>query len=67
MVVMCGPHRVGAMGMSTARQLASYGVATIVYQSEPILYHPESAREYLLYKLTGNKVADNIQGNLNIT
>lgn len=60
-VVMCGPHRIGAMGMSTARQLASYGVATIVYQSEPILYHPESAREYLLYKLTGNKVADNIQ------
>lgn len=60
-VVMCGPHRIGAMGMSAARQLASYGVITIVYQSEPLLYHPESARECLLYKLTGNKITDNIQ------
>ncbi|EFA06064.2 Enhancer of mRNA-decapping protein 3-like Protein [Tribolium castaneum] len=53
-VVLCGPHKQGAMGINAARQLASHGVHTIVYvvSSEVAVIKKELA----LYVLTKNPV-----------
>ncbi|KAL1513148.1 hypothetical protein ABEB36_002602 [Hypothenemus hampei] len=52
-VVLCGPHKQGAVGINAARQLASHGVRTIVYcvslEAIPL------KKELSLYMLTKNR------------
>lgn len=52
-VVLCGPHKQGAAGINTARQLTSHGVRTIVYCTS--LEAPDIKKELSLYMLTRNK------------
>ncbi|XP_023017096.1 enhancer of mRNA-decapping protein 3 [Leptinotarsa decemlineata] len=57
-VVLCGPHRQGAMGVNTARQLASHGVETIVYTVS--MDAPIMKKEVSLYMLTKNRVLNQV-------
>ncbi|XP_050306148.1 enhancer of mRNA-decapping protein 3 isoform X2 [Anthonomus grandis grandis] len=52
-LVLCGPHRQGAAGVNTARQLASHGVRTIVYCAS--LDAVALKKELSLYMLTRNR------------
>ncbi|XP_075215897.1 enhancer of mRNA-decapping protein 3 [Lycorma delicatula] len=60
-VIMCGSNRPGAMGLSTARQLAAHGVSTLVYLMDLIHFTTQVSQELSLYKLTGQKFTSNIQ------
>lgn len=51
-VILCGPNRQGAMGVNAARQLASHGVQTIVYNASKD--NPMVKTEIALYKLSNN-------------
>ncbi|XP_060536222.1 enhancer of mRNA-decapping protein 3 isoform X2 [Cylas formicarius] len=57
-VVLCGPHKAGAVGLNTARQLASHGVRLVVYcvtmDATPL------KRELTLYSLTHNRILSNV-------
>ncbi|KAL3288298.1 hypothetical protein HHI36_002746 [Cryptolaemus montrouzieri] len=57
-VVLCGPNRQGAMGINTARQLASHGVRTIVYWIPTS--NKDVERELSLFQLTKCPVVTNI-------
>lgn len=57
-VLLCGPHKQGAIGVNTARQLASHGVETIVFtvsMDAAIL-----KKEISLYMLTKNRILNNV-------
>lgn len=64
-VILCGPHKQGAMGINAARQLASHGVNTILYviPSELEIFKKELA----LYKLTKNKIVSSVSGLPHVT
>ncbi|KAG5896748.1 hypothetical protein JTB14_031728 [Gonioctena quinquepunctata] len=57
-VVLCGPHKQGAVGVNTARQLASHGVQTIVYTVS--MDAPIIKKEISLYMLTKNRVLNHV-------
>ncbi|XP_050500328.1 enhancer of mRNA-decapping protein 3 [Diabrotica virgifera virgifera] len=57
-VVLCGPHKQGAIGVNTARQLASHGVQTIVFTVS--MDAPIIKKELSLYMLTKNRVLNNV-------
>ncbi|GLV43422.1 Enhancer of decapping 3 [Carabus blaptoides fortunei] len=62
-VVLCGGHRQGAIGVNTARQLAGHGVNTVVYTSVPSPeQHTALRTEYNLYKHTKNKCTHIVSG-----
>lgn len=62
-VVLCGGHRQGAIGVNTARQLAGHGVNTVVYTSVPAPeQHTALRAEYNLYKHTKNKWTHIVSG-----
>lgn len=61
-MVLCGSHRPGAMGLNTARQFAAQGVSTIVYLRDVGHMTTQVSQELSLYKLTGQKFTNNIQG-----
>ncbi|XP_066144739.1 enhancer of mRNA-decapping protein 3 isoform X2 [Euwallacea fornicatus] len=52
-VVLCGPHKQGAAGINTARQLTSHGVRTIVFCVS--LESGTIKKELSLYMLTRNR------------
>nr|XP_018910455.1 PREDICTED: enhancer of mRNA-decapping protein 3-like [Bemisia tabaci] len=53
-VVMCGSHRPGAIGINCARQLAAHGFNVFVYLMEPSKFLMPVAHELALYRLTNN-------------
>ncbi|XP_054278956.1 enhancer of mRNA-decapping protein 3-like [Macrosteles quadrilineatus] len=59
-VVLAGSHRPGALAVNSARQLATQGVDTMVFLSHPTLYDENVNRELNLYRLTGQKITDNV-------
>nr|CAD7399140.1 unnamed protein product [Timema cristinae] len=55
-VVLCGSHRQGAVGVNCARQLASHGVNTVVFLLSPHRLSLQIKHELSLYRLTNNKL-----------
>ncbi|CAH0391462.1 unnamed protein product [Bemisia tabaci] len=53
-VVMCGSHRQGAIGINCARQLTAHGLNVFVYLMEPSKFISQVAHELALYRLTNN-------------
>ncbi|CAG9862579.1 unnamed protein product [Phyllotreta striolata] len=64
-VVLCGPHKQGAAGVNTARQLASHGVQTVVYTTS--MDAPILKKELALYMLTKNRLLSNINDLPNVS
>ncbi|RZF41459.1 hypothetical protein LSTR_LSTR000173 [Laodelphax striatellus] len=60
-VVMCGCNRAGAMGLNTARQLASHGVDTVVHLNREFLATHVVSQEFSLYHLTGQKSTTRVE------
>ncbi|XP_071445999.1 enhancer of mRNA-decapping protein 3 isoform X2 [Hetaerina americana] len=63
-VALCGAHRQGAAGINCARQLASHGVRTLVYVSDPQRLPPLVSAELALYRVTGNGVVSNVKASI---
>lgn len=61
-VVLCGPSRTGVFGLTAARHLSSHGIKTIVYLPELPHYPRLISSELKMYKLTGEKWTNKVQG-----
>lgn len=67
-VILCGQHKQGAIGVNCARQLTSHGVNTVVYLVQPVSDEILLLKsEINLYKLTKNKLITSFEGLPNTT
>ena len=56
-VVLCGPHYQGAMGVNCARQLATHNVSVTLFVPNFLKMNPHLESEIKLFELAdGNKV-----------
>ena len=61
-VVLCGPHRQGAMGVNCARQLASHSVDVTVFVPNFLKMEPLLMSELQLYELSNGTKTSNPKG-----
>ncbi|XP_013064884.2 enhancer of mRNA-decapping protein 3-like [Biomphalaria glabrata] len=61
-VVLCGPHHHGALGVCCARILSSHGVQVTLFMPHVTMLPPSVADELELYRLSGSAITHNVQG-----